>query len=263
MNPTVTPRPPPEWVERSPAALPAAPALDEVQLWLMSLDAPAWPSSLLHDVLDDAERARAARFHFELHRRRFAHGRGLLRHLLGHALGMAPEDLRFAVGAQGKPGLESGPVAETAGDGRCALDFNLSHSGALMLLGLSDGAAIGLDIEVPRAVPELRAIAERNFAAGEQRELLALPPEAQADAFLAGWTRKEAFVKALGGGLSVPLDGFEVSLGPNTPARLLRSADPAHPVGDFMLWAGHTPEGCPCAAVVRNPRASVRTFSLR
>jgi len=260
MNPTVTLRAPPEWVECSPAELPAAPAFDEVQLWLMSLDAPAWPSSLLHDVLDDAERARAARFHFELHRRRFAHGRGALRHLIGRALGIPPGEIRFDVGAHGKPRVTNEPSAQP---GATPLDFNLSHSGALMLLGLSNGAAIGVDIEVPRAVPELRAIAERNFATGEQRELLALPAESQADAFLAGWTRKEAFVKALGGGLSVPLDGFEVSLGAGVPARLLRSADPAHPVGDFTLWAGHTPEGCPCAAVVRNPRASVRTFSLR
>jgi 4'-phosphopantetheinyl transferase len=112
-------------------------------------------------------------------------------------------------------------------------------------------------------VPELQAIAARNFAPGEQRSLQALPVPRQADAFLACWTRKEAFVKALGGGLSVPLDGFEVSLDPDAPARLLHSADPAHPVADFTLWAGRTPAHGWAACAVRRARATVRTFSLR
>ena len=254
-----TPVPPPTspcvWEPRSRGRLPAPPAAGEVQLWLMSLDEPAWPSVDLHAVLDEAERQRASRFHFEPHRQRFAHGRGLLRHLLAHATGAAPEALRFELGPQGKPRL-------IAPDRRARLDFNLSHSGALALLGLSDGAAIGVDVELPRPVPELQAIAERNFAPAEQRSLAALPLAEQLDAFLAVWTRKEAFIKALGGGLSIPLDSFEVSLAVHEPARLVQVADPAHPPCAFTLWSARNPQGAWSAAVVRQAGASVQPFSL-
>ncbi len=247
----------PAWAQTDGTALPPPPGPGEVQLWLMSLDEPAWPSADLHALLDTQERERASRFHFELHRLRFAHGRGLLRRMLAHCTGVAPDALRFEYGAQGKPRL----VGQR--NGSVPLAFNLSHSGPYALLGLSDGAEIGADIEVPRAVPELNDIAAQNFAPGEQRTLRALPVERHADAFLACWTRKEAFVKALGGGLSVPLDGFEVSLDPDAPAQLLRSADPAHPVADFTLWAGRTPNDCWAACAVRRPQATVRTLTLR
>lgn len=261
-NPAVRPpvKPPAaEWARCSPADLPTLPAPGEVYLCLVSLDEPPWPRSVLQAVLDEGERERAARFRFDVHRHRFENGRGLMRHLLGHALGTAPADLRFVAGAQGKPRLAASAGADPP---RPAIDFNLSHSGASMLLGLSDGAELGVDIEVPREVRELQDIAERNFAPAEWRQLIALPVEQQQDAFLACWTRKEAFVKALGGGLSVPLDGFEVSLRPGAPPALLRTSDPAHPVGDFTLWAGRTPQGDWCAAIVRRPCAIVRTFSL-
>lgn len=221
----------------------------------MSLDEPPWPPAQLHAVLDPAERERAARFHFPQHRERFAHGRGLLRHLLAHATGSDPSALRFDNGPQGKPRLAH-PFAQPD------LDFNLSHSGAWALLALSDGAAVGVDIEWPRPVPELHAIAARNFAPAEQAELAALPGALAADAFLAGWTRKEAFIKALGGGLSIPLDSFEVTLDPHSPARLLRVHDAAHPAHAFTLWAGRTPQGAWAAAVVRRSEAIVQTFSL-
>lgn len=248
------------WIPCDRAGLPAPPARGRLQLWLMNLDDPPWPSATLWEVLDASERERAARFHFERHRSRFAHGRGLLRHLLAHATGGDPAGLRLVAGPQGKPRL-AGKTHEPPPTP--LVDFNLSHSDAWALLGLSDGSAVGVDIEVPRPVPELREIAERNFAPSERAALLALPERRQAEAFLACWTRKEAFVKALGGGLSVALDSFEVSLRPDEPARLLRSADAAHPVEHFTLWAGTTPQQHHCAAVVRRAGTSVQTFSLR
>lgn len=250
---------PTSWIPCDRARLPAPPALGHLQLWLLNLDEPAWPSRTLWQVLEASERERAARFHFERHRSRFAHGRGLLRHLLGHATGSNPAALGFALGPQGKPRLV-GPSDSLV---HPRLDFNLSHSEAWALVALSDGAAVGVDIEVPRPVPERLEIAERNFAPAERAALRSLPEPQQAGAFLACWTRKEAFVKALGGGLSVALDSFDVSLRPDEPARLLRSADAAHPVEHFTLWAGDTPQQCPCAAVVRRAGASVQTFSLR
>lgn len=246
------------WTACPPQQLPPPPAPGEVQLWLLSLDEPAWPSAQLHALLDDDEAARAARFVFPQHRLRFAHGRGLLRTLLAHATGLAPEALRFAYGPQGKPRL-----AGTAAAARPALRFNLSHSGSMALLGLAQGADIGVDIELPRAVPELQAIARSNFAPAEYQALMALAPERRADAFLAGWTRKEAFIKALGGGLSIPLASFEVTLDAQQPARLLHVADAQMPPEHFTLWAGRGAHDAWVACVVREPHAAVRNFSLR
>jgi 4'-phosphopantetheinyl transferase len=245
------------WVPIDVSNLPAPPRVGEVHAFLISLDEPPWPSAALWAVLEPAERDRAAHFHFEVHRRRFAHGRGLLRHVLGRALGVSPCDIRFAVGEQGKPRLDL-PQAPAA-----TLDFNLSHSADLALLALSDGAAVGADIEAIRPVPELKAIARQHFAASELAALEALPEDQQVDAFLACWTRKEAFVKALGGGLSIALDSFEVSLGPSTPPSLLACADPAHPHDSFTLAASRAPQGAWSAVVVRRAGAYVRTFSLR
>ena len=223
----------------------------------MSLDAPPWPSKDLHDLLDAGERERAARFHFALHRLRFVHGRGLLRRMLGHGTGIAPAAIRFDHGAQGKPRLADQTSVQGGG-----LDFNLSHSGPLALLALSDGAQIGVDIELPREMPDLLAIARRNFAPAEFRAMTAWPEHSRADAFLACWTRKEAFVKALGSGLSMPLADFEVSLDPDGPAQLRHVADPAHPISDFTVWAGRVPGGGLAATIVRRPGASVSRFSL-
>lgn len=246
---------PPAWTECTLAEAPGAPGPGQAQLWLMSLDDPAWPSSKLHASLEPGEHERAARFRFEEHRRRFVHGRGLLRHVLGHLLALPPAQLRFDYGPHGKPQLAAG---------RPALDFNLSHSGPWALLGISDGAAIGVDIELPRAVPELAEIARQHFAAGEQQALAALPPADQPGAFFAGWTRKEAFVKALGGGLAVPLGSFEVTLGPLAAARLVRSDHPAHPAAAFTLWAAQTPlERAWVAAAIRSPAVEVRGWWLR
>ncbi|MCL4699167.1 MAG: 4'-phosphopantetheinyl transferase superfamily protein [Burkholderiaceae bacterium] len=230
-----------------PGALPVAPAPDEAQLFLLSLDDPPWPSDTLYALLDAHESARAARFHFAQHRLRFAHGRGVLRRLLAPAPGLAPAALRFELGAEGKPRLAAAMARPT-------LDFNLSHCEGWALVGLSDGAAIGVDIELPRPVSDWAVLAAQHFAPAEQQALAALPADVREDAFLAGWTRKEAFVKALGGGLAVALDSFEVTLDPYGPARLASSSDPAHPAAAFSLWAGRPPWPMPggwAAAAVR------------
>lgn len=219
------------WTTVHPGALPSAPAPGEAQLFLLSLDDPPWPSDTLHALLAADETARAARFHFAHHRQRFAHGCGLLRRLLAHATGIAPEALRFDFGAEGKPRLAATMARPT-------IDFNLSHSEGWALVGLSDGAPIGVDIELARPVPDWAALAAQHFAPAEQQALASLPAELREDAFLAGWTRKEAFVKALGGGLAVALASSEVTLDPVGPARLLSTKDAAHPAAAFSLWAG-------------------------
>jgi 4'-phosphopantetheinyl transferase len=163
------------------------------------------------EVLDDEERARAARFVFDRHRSRFIAAHACLRLLLGQYIGQAPGGLRFAVGARGKPRLL---------DGGTDVRFNLSHSGDLALIAVSVGIEVGVDIEQGRP-DALLDLARRFFAPGEVAALEALPMAEQAGAFVRGWTRKEAFIKALGDGLSFPLDQFEVSLAPDAAGQLL------------------------------------------
>lgn len=167
------------------------------------------------DLLDDDERARAARFRHAIDRNRFVARRTLLRSLLGRELGRAPQDIAYELGNHGKPIVAGG------GD----LRFSSSHSHGLWLCALARGAEVGCDVE--RIDPALadRQVADRLFAPGETRRLAALPPEHYAAGFFACWTRKEAFVKAIALGLSYPLAAFEVTCGPGVPARLVSGGD--------------------------------------
>ncbi len=186
---------------------------DEVHVWRASLQQPAWAVAELATVLSEDERARAARFRFERDRSRYVVGRATLRTLLGRYSGVAPAAVRFRYGAFDKPLLDGpGPW------------FNLSHSGALALYAFSSAAEIGVDIELERADFSRERIAERFFSPAEVAVLRALPVDEQPRAFLRCWTRKEAFVKARGDGLSLALDSFDVSLAPDAPAALLRTA---------------------------------------
>jgi 4'-phosphopantetheinyl transferase len=183
-------------------------------------------------LLDGEERTRAERFLRPVDRARFIASHAALRVALGAALGVAPEAVRFSRDEAGRPYL-AGP--EGAG-----LDFNLSHSGDIALIGLARGGRIGVDVEVRRPLPDALRIARAHFAPDEVSALAALPPQHGEAAFFGLWTRKEAVVKALGAGLSLPLDRFSVSV-PPAPPWVLRMAEGAQ---DWTL-----------AAVEAGPRA--------
>lgn len=176
---------------------------------LVDLDVEARTLARYASWLDSAERERAARFRYDRDRNRFVARRGQMRELLGRDLGIAPEALRLAEDSHGKPVLLDDPD----------LHFNLSHSNGRALLATARGIAIGCDIEWRN--PELACprVAKRLFAPGEYEALCALPPEQWVAGFFRCWTRKEAYVKALGLGLSYPLDAFTVSVAPGEPAR--------------------------------------------
>lgn len=185
-----------------------------VHVWQFSLDRTAAELHQCQAALSNDERDRAARFLRPELRDRFTAGRGLLRILLGRYLSVAPESLEFVYNSYGKPAL-AGP-ASTAG-----IEFNLSHSGALGLLGLSRERQLGVDVEVLRDNVRCESLAERFFSPAEVADLVSLPGADRRLAFFRCWTRKEAYIKALGRGLSVPLDRFRVSLLPAEPAALL------------------------------------------
>jgi 4'-phosphopantetheinyl transferase len=177
----------------------------EVHVWLLRLDLPPRNLAELRHILNDQERQRAARFHFEGDSHRFIAAHGQLRILLGRYLAREPGTVAFQESRSGKPCLGGDP-------GR--LRFNLSHSGERALLAVALGREIGVDIErIDREVC-LHEIAQRFFSPAEQCSLLACPKEEQREAFFRCWTRKEAFVKAHGEGLSFGLDQFSVSLNP-------------------------------------------------
>ena len=185
----------------------------EVEVVTARLDAPPPTVRALLAWLCDEEQRRAARFRLDRDRRRFIVARGVLRELLANRLGMRPEAVQFVYDTNGKPALAQ-PFADTG------WRFNLSHCDELVVYGFSREADIGIDIEAIRAVPEADDIAARFFSPGEREAYEALSPQDKPLGFLSCWTRKEALVKALGEGLRVSLDQFDVSPEPARPAPL-------------------------------------------
>jgi 4'-phosphopantetheinyl transferase len=228
---------------------------DEVHAWLFPLDAPVRPIDDLALLLDDAERQRAARFVFERDRRRFIAGRGMLRLLLGRHAGIDPARLAFALGPQGKPSIAT-PAVSTP------LEFNLSHSQGWALLGVGHGGVIGVDIEVHRDIPEAEQIAASHFAPNELRQFLALPASQREAGFFACWTRKEAYVKALGGGLTVPLDRFEVAFVPGDKPRLRSIDESEQAAREWTLWDIDVGHGMTAAVIVHATGSVLRRMSV-
>jgi 4'-phosphopantetheinyl transferase len=201
----------------TPAARPPPLGADDVHVWQASLDVATELADRLAACLDDDERQRAGRFHFRRDRNRYLVGRGRLRQMLGAYLHVAPEGVRFQYSKVGKPALSEG-------SGSADLRFNVTHSHGLALYALTRGRDVGVDVERVRSDLAWNELAERYFAPTEIAELMALPPDRQRLAFFTCWTRKEAYVKALGLGLSVPLDGFAVTLAPDRPPALIGTA---------------------------------------
>jgi 4'-phosphopantetheinyl transferase len=172
----------------------------------------------LRHILAEDERRRADGFCFEEDRERFVVARGVLRSLLGSYLDLEPGRLNFRYGSHGKPALAEG----TGGD---TLRFNVSHSRGLALFALTRNREVGIDVEYVRSDLELEEIAGRYFSPQEAAALRSLPTDARTEAFFACWTRKEAYLKARGEGLSIALDGFSVSLVPGEPAVVLNTQE--------------------------------------
>ena len=190
------------------------PDAGEVRVLMVMLDEPVDVVQHLGRVLSADERNRAERFVFAHDKTRFIVGRAALRLILGQTLGVPARALRFEYGPQGKPALAE--PFDSAG-----VAFNLAHSSQLALVAMTRGTRIGVDIEWRRPLDDLGAIAEQTFSLRERRTLLALPETERVPAFFRCWTRKEAFVKAVGEGLSYPLDTFSVSLRPEEEPRLV------------------------------------------
>jgi 4'-phosphopantetheinyl transferase len=187
---------------------------NEVQLWRADLNGLAPDEPRLSQLLSSEEQTRARRFLVSQARQNFAITRGILRLLLGAYLQADPTELTFQNSGNDKPGL-SGPGS--ASDIR----FNVSHTNGVALLAFGRGREIGVDVERIRRNLDVEALARRFFSAHEQKQLTAVEAEQKFSAFFRCWTRKEAYIKAQGKGLSLPLDQFDVSLAPEDTNALL------------------------------------------
>ncbi len=208
---------------------------NEVRVWRIGFDLPSAQFTKLQLILSSDERERAERFHFNVDFRRSVVARGSLRLLLGQILGVPPKSLCFEYGEFGKPRLTNLPEHQ--------VQFNVSHSGELILIAIAKGRAIGVDIERIRPDVDLDGVAVRFFSANEYRNLALLTGPDKYEGFFTCWTRKEAFLKAKGGGLSAPLDQFDVSLLPHQDARLLETRPDPDEAGRWKLVPLPAPAG--------------------
>ncbi len=240
----------PLWAAGSPAGPPAG----EIQLWLADLDRPPIPRERLAALLAPDERARADRFRFDVHRFRFTVGRGLLRTLLGGFLDADPRGLAFEYGDKGKPRLARLPWD---------LRFNLSNSRNAVLIAVARGAELGADIEALRELDDASALVERFFHPAEREVFARLGVGDRIAGFYSGWTRKEAYVKARGDGLSLPTSAFQVDLSLGGPAALLRFDQEPEEVARWSLTALEPARGYLGALAVEAAEGSPREIRCR
>ena len=233
--------PPPSW-DTPPEKL-ILPS-NAVHVWRASLHVSASYLCIFENTLTADERVRAERFYFQEHREHFIAGRGLLRNILSRYLGREPEQLRFCYNSYGKPAL-------TEESGAAGLRFNLSHSHDMALYAVTHDREIGIDIEHFRPDVEAEKLAERFFSPREAAVLRALPEDLRKEGFFNCWTRKEAYIKAGGKGMSIPLSAFDVSLTPGEPAALLRSQNPPQETSRWSLQALDPAPGYAAALAVK------------
>lgn len=226
--------------------------VDEVHVWQARLDDHE-PSSLKL-VLAAEEISRADRFHFAKDHNHFVVARALLRKLLAAYLGSGAAEIRFAYAEKGKPSLADRQLS--------VIDFNLAHSHGMALFAFSRGRELGVDLEFIREDLESEKIAGRFFSPAEIETLRLVPPELRKRAFFDCWTRKEAYIKARGEGLSLPLDEFDVSLRPGEPAALLRNHKEPGEVARWKMLSIAVSPSYVAALVVEGHDWELQSFAL-
>ena len=202
---------------------------NEVHVWTVALDASGDADAPdAAQTLTATERAHAARLGSGEETARYVRRRAALRTILGGYLRAPPRDIVFSVNAHGKPSVLAPKTS-------AALAFNTSRSGAIGLVAVGRSLRIGVDVERIRSDVDAEAVARQFFAASEQAQLDALDPPERIAGFFNAWTRKEAVAKALGKGLAMPRESFEVSVRPGEPAAILRWNVPGGAPGRWRL----------------------------
>lgn len=228
-----------------------------VHVWRVSLAADDARVRASWSLLSAAEQARASRLVRELHRQRFVVAHGALRTIVSGYVDEPPEALEFESAEHGKPSLRRG-------GGVPAIEFNLSHSDEFALVAVTRARPVGVDLERWSSDVEHLELAERFFSPGERAALRALAraPEQIQAGFFAAWTRKEAYLKATGHGISRGLQHFDVALAPDEPARLLADRLDADATERWSMAALDPAPGYSAALVVRGPLGEVLRLAL-
>lgn len=217
---------------------------NEVHLWRVDLDAISDNEPRWQEVLSPDESTRAARFRFPTDRQRFMSSRAMLRMILACYLSTDPKIVAFSYSNKEKPLL--GPACADS-----EINFNVSHSAGLALLAFARGREIGVDVEQVRRDFDVEAIAQRFFSAQERKQLAALPAEDRFQGFFRCWTRKEAYIKATGKGLSLPLHQFDVSIEVGDRNALLSTRPQANEAAHWSLREVPAGSGYEAAVCVR------------
>lgn len=234
---------------------PAAPVLapGEVHVWRAPLHLPPPVLARLAAALDPDERARAARRATPRLRDEFAAGRALQRDILARYLRVPPAALAYRFTPHDKPELAGAAAAS-------GVRFNVSNAGAMALYALTLHREIGVDVEALKPMPDAMDIATRFFSAPENAVFARLPEAERERAFFTCWTRKEAYVKAVGEGLSMPLACFDVTFTPDRPAALLETRGRPEEASRWTLHALEPGEGYVGALCVEGPVSALRLY---
>lgn len=225
---------------------------DEVHLWCIDLHKVAIAESRWGKVLSEDEITRAQRFKFAMDRQNFMAARGLLRILLGSYLTQDPKELSFVYGKSGKPSV-------VQNHGPRVMHFNVSHSGARALIAIARGRPLGVDIEQMRENVDCESLARRYFSRSEEAALCELEGSERRGAFFRCWTRKESYIKARGGGLSLPLHAFDVSVSPTEENVLLATRPDASEAALWSICAVQAGEGYEAALCVKGHNWMVKS----
>ena len=184
---------------------------NSIDVWLCQADSLQDRLDYFLSLLSSEEASRAERFKFNIHRNRFIISHGFMRSVLAKYLNIEPSDIKYQKTEMGKPFL----IEE---DNTPALKFNLSHTQDIALLAVTRKAQVGLDIEYMERKTDWQGICKRFFTQAEQDILFALAETKQSQAFFQLWTRKEAYMKVLGTGLSLSPTKFTLTVPPEKPA---------------------------------------------
>lgn len=226
----------------------------DIHIWSFDLGAWGKGAGAFFDTLSAEEQARADRFHFDRDRERFIAGRGLQRAILSAYLKSKPAAVEYAAGASGKLSI--------AGKNKSGLQFNFTRSGDRALLAVTVAREIGVDLEEVKETTALKLVAKDNFAIEERKNLDAIPAELALDGFYCCWTRKEAFVKATGDGLLLPLAHFVVSVDPRQAAVFTSINGDAAEAKAWSLAAFRPYPGHWAALAVKGEAPDMQFFAL-
>ena len=243
------------WIRQDVGRTALSPALEEntVHIWKINLDPPSASStSVWESNISKEERALAMKFVFERDRIRYVASHSALRDILGGYLGAPPNCIQFQIGDKGKPALNPSS----------GLYFNLAHSGQIALVAVTRSGEIGVDVEMIRPIASMRRLAQMCFAPCEFRCWDELCPPDCVPAFFNCWTRKESFIKAVGEGLSYPLDRFEVSLSPSETAKLISISGDEVEANRWTLQAIDLGPGYAAAFATQSTGVTIRYFSI-